>query len=262
VAFSVTSGGGTVAGGSSATVTTDATGVATVSNWVINAGSNTVQAVGTYADPSVTFAAAPAGSDFPQAVTVDPIAGITYTATGGDIVPYGSSYTYFTGEHGADAGFESPTFSPDGWLTGSGAFGSVGSTSCPIFTDTDFPLRTNWPTSSDLLLRKTFTLPSGWSTPLTVSAAIDNDIIVYVNGHPLTLDASGAPLYSFPANSGYTFDSQTGFVTHENCAQRGELTFTVPGGYVHGGDNVLAIRARDRGSVNYVDVKVSVAVPR
>ena len=39
-----------------ATVATGTTGVATVSNWVINAGSNTVQAVGTYADPTVTFA--------------------------------------------------------------------------------------------------------------------------------------------------------------------------------------------------------------
>ncbi len=57
VLFSVTGGGGTVAGVSSATVATNASGVATVSNWVINAGANSVQAVGTYADPTVTFAA-------------------------------------------------------------------------------------------------------------------------------------------------------------------------------------------------------------
>jgi hypothetical protein len=114
----------------------------------------------------------------------------------------------------------------------------------------------------DLVLRKTFTLPSGWTTPLTVSAAIDNDVIVYVNGNPLTVDGSGNPLYSFPANGNYSFDASSGFVTHENCATRGELTFTVPASYLVAGQNVLAIRARDRGSVDYLDVEVKGQTPQ
>ena len=177
--------------------------------------------------------------------------------TGGELVPYGASYLYQIGAYDFSSGFQAPDYSTTtGWTTGSGAFGSLGSTACPIFSDTQFPLRTNWPTLTDLLLRKTFSLPAGWSTPLTVSAAIDNDVIVYVNGHPLTLDGSGNPLYSFPANGNYSFDPASGFVSHENCAQRGELTFTVPASYLVTGDNVLAIRARDRGSVDYLDVEV------
>jgi hypothetical protein len=258
VVFSVTSGGGTVAGGSSATVTTDATGVATVSNWVINAGSNTVQAAGTYADPAVTFATAPAGSGFPQAVTVDPTAGITYTAFGGDVVPYGSSYLYAVGAHGFDSGFEVVDFSTTDWTTGSGPFGSgdMNGTVCPINSEAGFTLNHAWTLDTDLLLRKTFSLPTGWNGPLTVSAAIDNDIAVYVNGTAVT------PNYAFSGDLNYSYSATTGFVTHENCATKGSLSFSVPATLLHAGDNVLAIRARDRGGVNYVDAKVTVPTPQ
>jgi hypothetical protein len=183
--------------------------------------------------------------------------------TGAELVPYGSSYLYQVGAYNVAPGFQAPSYVPTtGWSTASGAFGSVGSTECPIFSDTQFPLRTNWPINMDLVLRKTFTLPSGWTTPLTVSAAIDNDVIVYVNGNPLTVDGSGNPLYSFPANGFYSFDASSGFVTHENCATRGELTFTVPASYLVAGQNVLAIRARDRGSVDYLDVEVKGQTPQ
>ena len=251
VLFSVTSGGGTVAGVSSSTVTTGATGVATVSNWVINPGQNTVQAVGTYADPSVTFAAAPAGSDFPQAVAVDPAAGITFTATGGDIVSYGSSYLFQNGAQGHDAGFEAPEYSTSGWSTGNGPFGSA-STACPLNHEEGFTMNTAWTVGNDLTLRKTFPLSSNWSASLTITAAIDNDIQVFVNGHDVT------PNNAFAGDGNYSFDSETGFVTHENCATKGTLTFSVPVGLLNpGATNVLAIRARDRGDINYVDVKVT-----
>jgi hypothetical protein len=266
VLFSVTSGGGTVAGGSSSTVATGGTGVATVSDWVINSGSNSVQAVGTYANPTVTFAPAPVGSGFPQAVSVDPANGITYTATGGDFVPYGSSYLFLDGPQGHDQGFQDPGFSTSLWTTGSGPFGSgnIGGTVCPLNSEAGFTLNGSWLPGTDLLLRKTFPLPSGWTTPLTVTAAIDNDIAVWVNGHPLTTYQE-APLYYFTGNdaANYAFDSETGFVTHENCATKGSLIFTVPTAFLNpGGQNVLAIRARDRGDVNYVDAKVTVQIPQ
>jgi hypothetical protein len=254
VLFSVTSGGGTVTPTSA--VATDATGVATLSSWVINAGSNTVQAVGTYADPTVTFAPS-TDPNFLQAVTVDPTAGITFTATGGDIVPYGSSYSYFNGVQGVDPGFEAVDFSPPvAWSTGSAPFGLAGTSTCPLFSDSSFPLGTSWPLSTDMLLRKTFSLPSGWSTPLTISAAIDNDMQVFVNGHDVT------PAHTFSGDDAANYNFVSGFVTHENCATKGSLTFSVAANLLNAGDNVLAIRARDRSGVDYVDVKVSVQTPQ
>jgi hypothetical protein len=256
VLFSVTSGGGTVANGTSSTVTTGTSGVATVSNWVINTGTNTVQAVGTYADATVTFASS-TDQNFPQTVTVDPTAGITFTATGGDVVPYGSSYLYQNGPQGHDAGFEAPTFSTTGWSTGNGPFGSA-STACPLNHEDGFTMNTAWTVGNDLTLRKSFPLPSGWTAPLTITAAIDNDIQVFVNGHAVTQN------YAFLGDdaNNYVVNSETGFVTHENCATKGSLTFSVPlEDLIPGGQNLLAIRARDRGDINYVDAKVTAPAP-
>ncbi|MEP7088302.1 MAG: hypothetical protein ABI884_13440 [Gemmatimonadota bacterium] len=266
VAFSVTSGGGTVGGGSSSTVATGTTGIATVSSWVVGAGSNSVQAVGTFADPTVTFAPAPANSGFPQNVSVEPANGVSYAATGGDIVPYGSSYLYLDGPQGHDQGFEAANFSTAQWNTASGPFGSgdLSGTVCPINSEPGFTLNPSWAVGTDILLRKTFPLPAGWTAPLTITAAIDNDIAVYVNGNPLTTLPSGAPLYSFigPDAGNYSFNANTKLISHENCANKGSLTFSVPLSYLNvGGNNTLAIRARDRGSVNYVDAKVSPVAP-
>jgi hypothetical protein len=265
VLFSVTSGGGTVGGASSSTVATNATGVATVSNWVVNTGPNSVQAVGTFADPTVTFAAAPVGSGFPQTVSIDPANGVSFTATGGDVVPYGSSYLFLDGPQGHDAGFQAPGFSTAGWSTGNGPFGTgdVGGTVCAINSEPGFTLNGSWVVGTDLLLRKSFALPSWWTAPLTVTAAIDNDIAVYVNGNPLTT-FNGSPLYTFsgPDAANYTFNPTSGFVTHENCATKGSLTFSIPSSFLNlGGQNTLAIRARDRGSVNYVDAKIAAGAP-
>ncbi len=262
VQFSVTSGGGTVGGGTSTTVATDATGTATASSWVVGPGANSVQGVGTFVDPTVTFAPAPPNSGFPQNVSVDPANGVPYTATGGDIVPYGSSYLYLDGQQGHDAGFEAPKFSTVQWNTGAGPFGSggQGGTACPLNSEPGFTLNPSWTIGTDILLRKNFSLPAGWTSPLTITAAIDNDIAVYVNGTALTMLPSGATLYNFIGwdAGNYSFNVQTGLISHENCATKGSLTFTVPLSLLNvGGNNTLAIRARDRGSVNYVDVKVS-----
>jgi hypothetical protein len=259
VLFSVTEGGGRVAGGTSAAVTTNAVGVATVSDWVITSGPNSVQGVGTFADPTVTFAAAPAGIDFPQSVAVAPAAGVTYSATGTDVIPYGASYFYLDGPLGHDPGFAAPEFSTTSWTFGNGPFGTgdVGGTVCPLNSESGFTLNHAWASGTDLLLRKTFPLPSWWSAPLTITVAIDNDVQLFVNGTSVTAS------YQFSGTdaANYSFDSETGFVTHENCATKGSLTFTVPAGVLIGGQNTLAIRARDRGSVNYVDAKVTAPVP-
>jgi hypothetical protein len=230
---------------------------------VINAGQNTVQAVGTYADPSVTFATAPVGSNFPQAVEVDPTAGVTFTATGGDVIPYGSSYGYSTGTQGFDPTFGTQDLTTTSTASGPFGTGDIGATSCPINSDPLFVPNQKWPLGTDLLLLKTFPLPSGWSSPLTVTVAIDNDVAVFVNGHPLTTN-NDATLYQFVGSdaNNYAFDASTGLVTHEGCANKGSLLFTIPVAYLNaGGQNTIAVRARDRGVVNYVDLKVSAPAP-
>ncbi len=180
VQFSVTPGSGTIT--PTTPVATDATGVASSSSWVINPGANTAQAVGTYADPTVTFAAAPAGSSFPQAVAVDPSGGITYNANGGDVVPYGASYTFLDGPQGHDAGFEAAGLLPHGLEHGEWSFRELVISAAPCARST--AIRHScpnhaWVVGTDMLLLKSFPLPAGWTAPLVVNAAIDNDIVVY-----------------------------------------------------------------------------------
>jgi hypothetical protein len=103
--------------------------------------------------------------------------------------------------------------------------------------------------STIFLLRKTFFVPANWSHDLRVGIAIDNDIEVFVNGTPITATTgSGAPV----------------FVVHEGCAAQDAagFVFTVPQSLlVPGSQNVLAIRARDRGGESYVDARLSPVTP-
>jgi hypothetical protein len=141
-------------------------------------------------------------------------------------------------------GFESPAFDDvaAGFADGIGAFGSQDVNDpegCPLY-GTD---RTYWPAGTDLLLRKTFDLPSG-SQGVVVRVAIDDDVQVFVNGVDVT--AAGTP------NS---FDG--GFQRHGGCAERDTFVFPIPDAILQVGSNVLAIRARDRGVISYADLRVT-----
>jgi len=184
----------------------------------------------------------------------------TFSPFGGvdtEVMPYGSSYLYSSGTHDFDANFGTTDFTTTNWHTASGPFGTgdVVGTSCPINSDVNFVPNKKWPLDTDLLLLNTFTL-SGVTTPLTVTAAIDNDIKIFVNGHALTtFQAVGSDAGS------YALDASTGFVTHEGCANKGSLLFTIPNAFLNSGSpNTIAVRARDRGIVNYVDLQVTVPV--
>ena len=103
-------------------------------------------------------------------------------------------------------------------------------------------MHTNWvsdPQPTDMLLRHSFSVAAGWPNDLNVSVAIDNDIQVFVNGT----------------------DISSGLVTHENCAERGSFTFTVPHTILTAGNNVIAVRARDRGVVALVDIQLTAGTP-
>ena len=186
----------------------------------------------------------------------------TFSPFGGvdtEVMPYGSSYLYSSGTHDFDANFGTTDFTTTNWLTANGPFGTgdLNGTVCAINSDVNFVPNQQWPLGTDLLLLKTFTL-TGVTTPLTVTAAIDNDIKIFVNGHALTTFQA----ISSASTGTYAFDASTGFVTHEDCANKGSLLFTIPNAFLNSGSpNTIAVRARDRGIVNYVDLQVTVAAP-
>jgi hypothetical protein len=93
------------------------------------------------------------------------------------------------------------------------------------------------------LVRKTFDLPASVGS-VQVRVAIDNDIQVFVNGVDVT--AMGEPNVL-----------EGGFQRHGGCAERGSFVFPVPDPVVQVGSNLLAIRARDRGVISYLDLRVT-----
>ncbi len=154
-----------------------------------------------------------------------------------DLLSLSPSYRFLIGAANHTPGFESPSFVEGaGWATGNAPFGSGGF--CPL----DPTVATNWPLGtnaapSDILLRKFFDLPSDFTKDLEIDVAIDNDVQVWVNGH----DISG------------------GLKLHEGCAAFNEpaFIFTVSNSILQAGQNLLAVRARDRGVVSFVDLKIT-----
>lgn len=239
VVFTVADGGGRIAAGdgeaeSQLTIGTGDDGTAGVGSWTVGSGTNTLTATASFPTQANGVGVGVSGNP------------VTFSATGTAIVPYlDVGYRYLLGSAGHTSGFEAPAFDDATWATGSAAFGSgaANGTSCPL----DATVQTPWPSTaqaSDMLLRKSFELPAWWSEDLTVGVAIDNDVQLFVNGVDVTATASG-------------YDAETGFVSHEGCATQGSVVFTVSRTLLREGTNVLAVRARDRGVVSYVDVMVA-----
>lgn len=255
VTMTITSGGGSIGPISSSTAVTTTTltsngttGLATVPNWTLGVGpANSLTANASFALPATIsgFLTTAAGPGSAIVVSGNPL---TFTATSTDVVPYqAGGYVYTAGIPDIFPGFEQPNFSPSAsdWQTGTGAFGSPNlGASCPSLTST---VATSWPnnpaSSSDLLLRKSFTLPGWWTAGLSIGIAIDNDFKAYVDGTNVT-----------PTNvAGY--NPTTGFVSHDNCATRDSFVIPIN---LTGGTHTLAVRARDRGTAAYADTKVAV----
>lgn len=257
VTFAITSGGGSLGPATSSSVvpsttaTSDnTTGLATVPNWTLGVGpTNTATA-----NAAITLPATLSG--FPTTGAGITISGnpVTFTATSNtDLIPYQApGYSYQSGTTGFDTGFEAPSFDASGWPTGPAAFGSsnLGS-SCPSLVAS---VGTTWPNnpngSTDMLLRKSFTLPAWWTAGLTVGIAIDNDFQLFVDGVNVTPTSNPA------------YDPSSGFVKHEGCATQDSflVPLTVAVG-TQSTQHLLAIRARDRGVAAYVDSRLSVSPP-
>ena len=123
-----------------------------------------------------------------------------------------------------------------GWSTGNGAFGTLNNTSsppCPL-NDTAH-IKTLWPSSRDLLIRRHLSIPAG-ARNVVIAVALDNAVRVYFNGK----DVSG------------------GEREHNSCATaEGDVIITVPDSLLRAGDNLLAVLGEWESSKNYLDLQVT-----
>jgi hypothetical protein len=152
------------------------------------------------------------------------------------VIPYGASgYRYQTVAFGAGIGFEQPAFDDSAFATGSAPFGTKSGV-CSLYQT----VKTRWPVNADLLLRQWFMIPAD-AQAVKVGVAIDNDIQIFING----------------------VDISIGYQRSEGCAVHDQFVFPVPDLLlVHGGMNLLAIRAHDRGNVDYCDAEVRWGLPQ
>ncbi|HND56644.1 MAG TPA: hypothetical protein PLV92_29700, partial [Pirellulaceae bacterium] len=137
-------------------------------------------------------------------------------------------YMVFEDMGAVPANWYALNFDDSAWPTANGAFASGG------YCDLQLTGQTNWPVNSDIVIRRTFTLPAGVIT-LRIAGTVDNDVQIYLNGNLIT-----------------------DWVTHDGCAQPDDISFTAPVGTYHTGTNLLAIRARDRGDQSFVDYRVTI----
>jgi hypothetical protein len=116
-------------------------------------------------------------------------------------------------------------FVDTGWRIDSAAFGTNG---CPLQP------KTPWAPNSVLYLRDHFALSS--VSALVCSVAIDNDFMCWFNGDSVYSNG------------------------RENCATMWDFSFTIPKEKTVVGENVIAVKASDRGFATYFDAKVNVLV--
>ena len=148
------------------------------------------------------------------------------------VVPYGASeYKYQVVPVDDGIGFERPDFDDSAFDIGDAGFGTREGY-CELNNPGD--VRTEWPLETDLLVRKTLELPVG-TTDVVVYVAVDNDVQVFING----------------------YDISDGLQTHEECPSLNSFTFAVPDSLLQVGTNLLAVRARDRGGLAYLDLEVT-----
>lgn len=155
--------------------------------------------------------------------------------------PAVEGYLYKIVAREAEPGFEAPGFDAllAGFQEGAAPFASTSSNGCGLFEY----LQTIWePTDTDILVRFNLRLCDRISN-VRVALAIDNDARVWVNGVPAVPVA--CPVIS-----------PDGLCMTEYCAAFDKLVFNVPNEALVNGENVFAIRARDRHVVSFLDIEV------
>lgn len=197
-----------------------------------NVGPTSISALVTFGSPGTytfTVVNPDGGRSAPLVIEVNPAA-----ATPADLLSYQSSgyrYQIIGSSDAPPIGFEQSAFDDSTWSSGSAAFGT--GAGCPIQASVHTP----WPISTQLLVRRLISVPSG-ATGVQLKISVDNDIVgVFFNGASI-----GGP------------------TTHENCPSLDDFTVQVPDGLVHAGPNLVALQLRDRGGESFFDMRVVATV--
>lgn len=127
--------------------------------------------------------------------------------------------------------FFNPTFDDSFWPVGNAAFGTLGSSHCPLLET----VQTNWMINTDLLLRREFSAVA--NDPVTLFWTVDNDAAIYVNGALVTQVVDGY------------------------CPILDEFTTSVPPSLIVNGTNALAVKCHDWGVVCYFDIRIEGTLP-
>ncbi|HKS98814.1 MAG TPA: hypothetical protein VJT31_04720 [Rugosimonospora sp.] len=147
-------------------------------------------------------------------------------------LPYQSAgWSFRQVAHGDLPGFEDPSFDASAWPLGQAGMGTVNGV-CP-WNNTG-QVHTAWDLDTDMLIRHHVTIPAGGSR-VHIAGTIDNNADVYVNG------------------------TLVQHVENGDCQSDG-INVDVPAGAL-GVDNLIAIRASDYGSADFVDVQVTYVPP-
>lgn len=144
--------------------------------------------------------------------------------------PTANPYNYNQMSGAGDGTFAQPSFDTSTWSTG--GVMPFGHNVCGNFSPSS--TATPWAPNTDMLLRKTVSLPPG-AFNVHITGTIDNDISIYLNGTYLGSD-------------------------YEGFCRANTIAMTAPGSAVQNGDNLLAVRAHDYGDGTYVNLSLTYSI--
>ena len=146
-------------------------------------------------------------------------------------MPYADGgYSYKQVATNAEPGFEQPTFDASSFSGGGLApFGSHTGL-CSFYSS----FRTSWAENTDMLVRRSLTLPPG-TRNVAVGIAIDNRVQVFLNGT----------------------DVSNGLQEPGGCTFNDHRVFSVPDALLVTGANLLAVRGQGAGDPNFLDLRVT-----
>lgn len=156
-------------------------------------------------------------------------------------------------------GWEQPGFGEAGWTSALAPFVSIGGAFCGLNAAGVAGDHTNWPTLTDLLIRRSFSTSAAGT--VRVDVYIDNDVQVYLDGELISqapyLQPTSLIMTTFP-----------GWAIHDGCPDGGANeaeapAAAVPSGYpvfsksVPAGNHTIAVRAHDYSGSTYFDMQVT-----